>query len=169
MNLQENVQRILQIMKEDQTSIAGSTAGWALPYKNPMALIQNPPDAWEGLTGNVNGKLMFKDMKYGVRAGVKNLKNNYFGKGLTPTSLINLFKKYAPFGHGSNDPKNYASVVANQIGVKTTDKLTWDKYGKKIVRAIINMETGIPVGGKKDKVFGVSELEFTSGFNLANN
>ena len=77
MNLQENIQRILEIIKEDQTSIAGSTGGWAITYKNPMALIQNPPDDWDGLNGDVNGKLKFKDMKYGVRAGVKNLKNTY--------------------------------------------------------------------------------------------
>ena len=168
MNLQENIQRILEIIKEDQTSIAGSTGGWAITYKNPMALIQNPPDDWDGLNGDVNGKLKFKEMKYGVRAGVKNLKNTYFGKGLTSTSLIKLFKKYAPSGHGSNDPNNYASFVANQIGVKTTDQLTWDKYGKQIARSIINMETGIPVGGEKNKVLGVTEEEFTTGFDLAN-
>ncbi|NBU82608.1 MAG: hypothetical protein EBS55_13270 [Flavobacteriaceae bacterium] len=168
MNLQENIQRILKIIKEDESSSITSTGGWTITYKNPMAIIQNPPDQWEGLKGDVNGKLQFKEMKYGVRAGVKNLKNSYFGKGSTPTSLIKLFKKYAPAGHGSNDPTNYATFVANKIGVKTTDQLTWDQYGKQIARAIINMETGIPVGGEKNKVLGVTEDEFITGFDLAN-
>lgn len=168
MNLQEHIQRIKKIINEDESSNVATSGGWAITYKNPMALIQNPPDEWDGLKGHVNGKLQFKEMKYGVRAGVKNLKNSYFGKGLNTTSLITLFKKYAPSGHGSNNPTNYATFVANQIGVKITDKLTWDKYGKQIARAIINMETGIPIGGEKNKVLGVTEDEFITGFNLAN-
>ena len=172
MNIQESIRRILREELESEPTKEmggnGGTGEWALPYKNPMALIQKSPDSWDGLDGHDNGRLKFKEMKYGVRAGVKNLKNTYFSKGIGTTTLIDLFKKYAPSGHGANNPTNYASFVADKIGVKVTDKLTWDKYGKKISKSIINFETGIPIGGSKNKVNGVTEDEFESGYTLAN-
>ena len=79
---------------------------WAKPYNNPMAIIQNPPDNWQGLVGSVNGKLKFSSMAYGVRAGVINLYNGYFAKG--NNTLLGIFKVYAPEGHGGNNPKIYA-------------------------------------------------------------
>jgi hypothetical protein len=168
MNLQENIQRILEIMGDKESPSMELTGGWALPYKNPMAMIQTKPDKWDGLVGHTNGRLKFQEMKYGVRAGVKNLKNTYFGKGTTPTTLIKLFNMYAPKGHGGNDPIAYANSVAKQIGVKTTDSIQWKDYGKKIARAIISAETGIPVGGMVNKVKGVTETEFSDGFKLGN-
>jgi hypothetical protein len=42
---------------------------------------------------NLTNEKKFKEMKYGVRAGVKNLKNTYFSKGKGETTLIDLFKK----------------------------------------------------------------------------
>ena len=171
-NLQESIRRIL---REELESNFGTekvekigTGAWALPYKNPMALIQKKPNNWDGLIGHDNGRLKFKEMKYGVRAGVKNLKNTYFANGMGTTTLIDLFKKYAPSGHGANNPSIYANFVANNIGVKVTDKLTWDKYGKKISKSIINFETGIPIGGSKNKVNGVTVNEFETGYSMAN-
>jgi len=172
MNIQESIRRILrEELDTTPTKEKGEKMGtgdWALPYKNPMALIQKSPDDWDGLDGHDNGRLKFKEMKYGVRAGVKNLKNTYFLKGKGDTTLIDLFKKYAPSGHGANNPSNYADFVANKIGVEVTDKLSWDKYGKKISRSIINFETGIPIGGSKNKVNGVTEDEFETGYTLVN-
>ena len=172
MNIQESIRRILrEELDSTPTKEKEETTGtgeWALPYKNPMALIQKSPDRWDGLDGHDNGRLKFKEMKYGVRAGVKNLKNTYFLKGIGATTLIDLFKKYAPSGDGDNNPTNYANFVADKIGVKVTDKLTWDKYGKKISKSIINFETGISIGGSKNKVNGVTEDEFESGYTLAN-
>ena len=154
MNIQGSIRRILrEELETTPTKEKGEKMGtgdWALPYKNPMALIQKSPDDWDGLEGDDNGRLKFKEMKYGVRAGVKNLKNTYFSKGIGDTTLIDLFKKYAP------------------SGVKVTDKLSWDKYGKKISRSIINFETGIPIGGSKNKVNGVTEDEFETGYTLVN-
>ena len=171
-NLQESIRRIL---REELESNFGTekvekigTGAWALPYKNPMALIQKKPNNWDGLIGHDNGRLKFKEMKYGVRAGVKNLKNTYFANGMGTTTLLDLFKKYAPSGHGANNPSTYANFVANNIGVKVTDKLTWDKYGKKISKSIINFETGIPIGGSKNKVNGVTVNEFETGYSMAN-
>jgi hypothetical protein len=180
-NLQEQISRMKSMMgviseniedkQETSTSEKETKTGtgeWALPYKNPMALIQRYPDDWDGLEGDDNGRLKFKEMKYGVRAGVKNLRNTYFAKGKESTTLIDLFKKYAPSGHGANNPSNYANFVANKIGVKVSDKITWEKYGKKLSKAIINFETGIPIGGSKNKVNGVTESEFEEGYSLAN-
>ena len=115
MNIQESIRRILrEELETTPTKEKGEKMGtgdWALPYKNPMALIQKSPDDWDGLEGDDNGRLKFKEMKYGVRAGVKNLKNTYFSKGIGDTTLIDLFKKYAPSGHGANNPSNYADFV----------------------------------------------------------
>lgn len=172
MNLYESIKRILreelESTPEKEKEGKMGTGEWALPYKNPMALIQKSPDDWDGLDGHDNGRLKFKEMKYGVRAGVKNLKNTYFSKGKGVTTLIDLFKKYAPSGHGANNPSNYSNFVANKIGVEVSDKLTWDKYGKKISKAIINFETGIAIGGTKNKVNGVTEDEFETGYSMAN-
>jgi hypothetical protein len=77
-SLQESIRRILrEELETTPTKEKGEKMGtgdWALPYKNPMALIQKSPDDWDGLEGDDNGRLKFKEMKYGVRAGVKNLK-----------------------------------------------------------------------------------------------
>jgi hypothetical protein len=56
--------------------------GWAIPYNNPMAIIQARPDQWVGLIGSDNGKLKFNAMSNGLRAGIINLHNAYFKKGV---------------------------------------------------------------------------------------
>ena len=116
MNIQESIRRILrEELETTPTKEKGEKMGtgdWALPYKNPMALIQKSPDDWDGLEGDDNGRLKFKEMKYGVRAGVKNLKNTYFLKGIGDTTLIDLFKKYAPSGHGANTTHQIMQILS---------------------------------------------------------
>jgi len=134
---------------------------WALEFNNPMALIQTSPSDWDGLVKGSKGRLKFEEMWYGVRAGVKNLNNSYFKRG--NNTLEGIFKVYAPYGHGSNDPENYAKVVGEWMGVSVEEPLTFEKHGRKLAKSIINFETGIPVGSNG----GVTYKDFNTGFNAA--
>lgn len=48
------------------------------------------------------------------RAALEKLISNYIGQGHT---LISFFNKYAPGGHGANDPTIYAKNVAGWTGI----------------------------------------------------
>lgn len=137
------------------------TGAWAIPNNNPMALIQQNPQDWEGLKSGSGSKLEFETMWQGVRAGVKNLNNTYFKRG--NDTLEGIFKVYAPSGHGDNNPNSYAQMAANKLGVSINDKLSFDRHGKDLAKVIINVETGIPVGGSG----GVSSEDFEKGYNAA--
>lgn len=170
-SLQENILRIKEVISiheglldtsgSDEGKSVTPTGAWAIKYNNPMALIQLKPSDWDGLVGDDKGRLKFKEMWYGVRAGVKNLKNSYFGRG--NKTLSGIMKVYAPSGHGDNNPENYAKFLADKLGVSVDDELNFKDYGKKIARSIINVETGIPVGGSG----GVSNSDFQKGFEAA--
>jgi len=137
------------------------TGAWAIPNNNPMALIQQKPQDWEGLKPGSGSRLEFETMWQGVRAGVKNLHNTYFKRG--NDTLEGIFKVYAPSGHGDNNPNSYAQMAANKLGVSINDKLSFDRHGKDLAKVIINVETGIPVGGSG----GVSSEDFEKGYNAA--
>jgi len=137
------------------------TGAWAIPNNNPMALIQQKPQDWEGLKPGSGSRLEFETMWQGVRAGVKNLHNTYFKRG--NDTLEGIFKVYAPSGHGDNNPNSYAQMAANKLGVSINDKLSFDRHGKDLAKVIINVETGIPVGGSG----GVSSEDFEKGYSAA--
>jgi len=132
-----------------------STGAWAIPYNNPMAIIQPSPDKWQGLVGDDRGRLKFSSMPYGVRAGVINLYNGYFKKG--NNTLKGIFEVYAPSGHGANDPLNYANIVGRKLGVDINKKLDFWSYGKLLSRAIIQVETGSDI----------SDSDFEKGWQMA--
>lgn len=127
---------------------------WAIPYKNPMALIQKPADKWVGLVSSENGKLQFSSMPLGVRAGVINLYNGYFKRG--NTTLKGIFERYAPKSDG-NDPLNYANIVGKKIGVSVDKRLNFVEHSAPLARAIIQVESG------KD----ISNEDFKKGLHLA--
>jgi len=132
-----------------------STGAWAIPYNNPMAIIQPNPDNWQGLVGDDRGRLKFSSMPFGVRAGVINLYNGYFNKG--NNTLKGIFEVYAPSGHGANNPLTYANTVGQKIGVDINKKLDFWSYGKALSRAIIQVETGSDI----------SNADFESGWQKA--
>lgn len=137
------------------------TGAWAIPNNNPMALIQQKPQDWEGLKPGSGSRLEFETMWQGVRAGVKNLHNTYFKRG--NNTLEGIFKVYAPLGHGNNNPTSYAETAAKKLGVSINDKLSFNRHGKDLAKVIINVETGIPVGGSG----GVSTEDFEKGYMAA--
>lgn len=119
---------------------------WAIPYNNPLAIIQRPADKWKGLVGSDNGKLKFDTMENGVRAGVINLYNGYFKRG--NNTLIGIFERYAPKSDG-NDPLNYANIVAKKIGVTIDKKLNFVEHAAPLARAIIQVESGKDITNEK--------------------
>jgi hypothetical protein len=117
-------------------------AGWAIPYNNPLAIIQARPDRWQGLVSSDKGKLKFDAMSNGVRAGIINLHNGYFKKG--NNTLLGIFKVYAPSVDGNN-PLNYANFVASKLNVGIDVPLDFEKVVVPLSKAIIQMETGTTI------------------------
>lgn len=119
---------------------------WAIPYNNPLAIIQRPADKWVGLVGSDNGKLKFDTIENGVRAGVINLYNGYFKRG--NTTLKGIFERYAPKSDG-NDPLNYANIVGKKIGVSINKRLNFVEHSAPLARAIIQVESGKDITNEK--------------------
>lgn len=70
------------------------------------------------------------------------------GKGYIGSNNHNtirtIFPKYAPKGHGNNDPKIYSENVSNWTGIDQDKKLTADEDTlKKLVKAITRQEHGV--------------------------
>ena len=119
---------------------------------NPMALRFVASIKWKGQTGASRGFAVFENPIQGIRAGMVNLKNGYFGRGIN--TLRAIFQRYAPAGDGNNNPERYAiraMQIINSIdyfATKTTiasidtpltlnNQLMWD-----LSYAIIEVETG---------------------------
>jgi hypothetical protein len=78
----------------------------------------------------------FESPEYGIRAGLINLYNGYFSKGLT---LAGIIAKYAP--SSENDTSSYINAVSRRAGVtplQVPDKNQW----LKIASAILYHENG---------------------------
>ncbi len=117
---------------------APSTSQLTVRLKNPMALTGN--DTWVGKTGKEGIFVVFSSVEYGIRAGMKNLRNGYFNLGID--TLNKIFLKYAPYGHGNNNPAGYAGNVSLWTGVGVDQKLSWDTHGALISWAIHMQEAG---------------------------
>lgn len=130
-------------------------ANLAKLYNNPMALIQSPPDKWQGLVGSTSsGFLKFKNNAYGARAGFINLVNAYLRRGLnTPAKITPV---YAPKGHGNNDPKAYAAFIAKQMGI-TTNTVIQPNQLWELGNAIARVELG----------YTPNQSEMRQGFEMA--
>lgn len=71
----------------------------------------------------------FRVQQYGSyeegRAALESLIGKYISQGLT---LEEFFAKYAPSGHGGNNPNTYANNVAGWIGIDTSTPLNQIDY-----------------------------------------
>ena len=107
---------------------------------NPMNLRWFAPINWVGQIGpDVDGYAKFSEVHFGIRAGVKNLVNGYFNKGID--SPVNIIEKYAPSHENPTDA--YIRFIAERMGVdKTTSiPLTRDNMIR-LTKAIIHFENG---------------------------
>lgn len=83
-------------------------------YNNPLALIQKKPDKWVGLTGSINGFLSFDTVENGIRAGIINLHNTYFKRGLlTPEQIIPIYAPDSITNNGNNYIKFFGKYGIN--------------------------------------------------------
>lgn len=108
---------------------------------NPFNLRNSDRYAWQGEIGtDYQGFVIFDTLDNGVRAGIKNLINGYFSKGLTIRQMIT---KYAP--PTENNTENYIKYVAKPFGKDSHVPLSvQDK--KTVVERILKMEgEGYPV------------------------
>jgi hypothetical protein len=132
-----------------------TTGQSAKKNNNPFALIQSKPDPWRGLVKGSTGLLKFETPALGMRAGFINLVNTYLRRGLkTPAEIL---PKYAPAGHGNNDPNAYIDAVRLISGLGRDEKITTKSQFIRLARAIVRIETGAPV----------VETEFKEGAELA--
>lgn len=96
--------------------------------------------------GNVIGQeevfkpAVFKDQTYGARATAKLLQKYQQKDNLN--TLYEIFGKYAPLGHGSNDPVIYAENVSRWLGINPDDKINTNdpEFMKKLLSAIVQQE-----------------------------
>lgn len=94
---------------------------------NPGALFWDGSTNWQGLdkSKTKSGQIIyFESVDYGIRAQLMTLKNYYKKHGID--TLIGITTRYAPYGHGNNNPAAYAQTLASCMGMNTTDKFNLD-------------------------------------------
>lgn len=124
--------------------------------KVPLGIRNNNPlnirvssNAWQGKVKSDNGFEKFIDMKYGIRAAVKNLQTYYNRDKLTSVSKI--INKWAP--PSENHTSNYVNYVAKGIGIDANSTLpyTADAFAG-LVSVMSEMENGKSYGIPKAEV-----------------
>lgn len=90
---------------------------------NPGAIFWDGSTPWQGLNKKLtkSGQIIYFDtVDYGVRAQCMTLKNYSKKHGIY--TLNSLTARYAPLGHGNNNPIAYAQTLAAYLGIEPTDK-----------------------------------------------
>lgn len=105
------------------------TNGTALSQRtnNPGALFWDNTTKWQGMNETLtlkNSIIYFDTSDYGVRAQLMTLKNYSKIHGIK--TLNELTARYAPKGHGSNDPIQYANILSSYIGIGVNDTFNLD-------------------------------------------
>ncbi len=108
---------------------------------NPMNLRYYESIQWDGQIGqDASGYARFETVEMGIRAGVKNLVNGYFGRGLnTPREIIT---RYAPSHENPTD--SYITFIANEMGIQPDDQIQLTRNSMmRLTAAIIRFENGV--------------------------
>lgn len=115
---------------------------------NPFALIQKKPDKWQGLKSVDNGGfLAFNDVFSGLRAGMINLKNGYFKRGLnTPNKIVEKYlgAKLGELNNTGDSPTNYAASIKKIAGISGNEVINPENKAQflALCKAIITVEAG---------------------------
>ena len=127
------------VYRDNIMSSVGSVLVRGMRNNNPFNVRNSSNFQWKGQIGvDDKGFCVFGSLSDGVRAGVKNLVNGYFSKGLNIRQII---ERYAP-SH-ENNTENYISHVVrfgyfpDEYYVPFTDD---DRLA--VCRAIVKMEVG---------------------------
>lgn len=107
---------------------------------NPFNLKEGPSDWLGEITGPDEVFEEFVRFELGVRAGLINLYNIYFSRGLTVRKII---ERYAP-KEDKNDTEAYIQSVSRIAGVKSEEIPLKSKW-LDISSAILKVENGFPV------------------------
>ncbi|MEO1260568.1 MAG: hypothetical protein AAFZ15_17355 [Bacteroidota bacterium] len=94
---------------------------------------------WQGEVGSDGTFSIFSQYKYGIRAMLKDLTNDYVNKG--KHTLRELIIEFAP--NSENHTSNYISYVSNRTGINANVPFQ-NNYGhwKKIIQAMARFENG---------------------------
>lgn len=99
--------------------------------------------AWQGKVGmsETGNYVQFSDIAWGIRAFLTNLYTQINKYGLdTPIKYIS---KYAPSGDAQNNPTQYATKLANDLGIGINDKIPTNNDSLRIiVRSQMEEELG---------------------------
>lgn len=113
-----------------------------LLLSNPFNLEKNPHISWSGQVSPGSDAIFcqFNSDLMGIRAGYKNLVDQYKYDNLNTVSLI--INKYAP--SSENDTTAYINAICGALNVKPNDVLDLSKYEiiKPFGQAIIQHEQG---------------------------
>lgn len=123
---------------DDDWSIFDMTDPRGIRNNNP-GNIEYTGTQWQGLDNPPSdGRFMrFTDPLYGIRAMSRVLDTYRDSHGLN--TVQSIISRWAP-AH-ENDTRNYASYVANQVGVELTQPLN-DSHRPAVIAAMIAMENG---------------------------
>ena len=107
---------------------------------NPMNLRYYDSINWNGQIGPDDaGYARFETVEHGIRAGVKNLLNGYFGRGISSPQAI--ISKYAP--HHENPTDNYIRFIADHMGVDVNQAIEPTRANLiHLTKGIIHFENG---------------------------
>lgn len=110
-----------------------TTSGTRGIRNNNPGNIRKGSSKWEGEIGvDDKGFIVFKEMKYGVRACMK-LVRNYILSG--HDTIRKIISRWAP-SSDNNPTESYISYVSTQIGIGSNTKISaddWDKLCKVVV------------------------------------
>jgi hypothetical protein len=134
-----------------------STSPRGIRNKNPLNLIQTSIQ-WQGkipLSQNTDTYFeQFYNEKYGIRAGIKDLRNDIITDGTNTLKKI-IYEFAPPF---ENATENYISTIVQMTGIDKDQILTGTKAElKKIVQSFANYEN-----------YGIKPLEYTISTDLFN-
>lgn len=111
----------------------------------PLGLRNNNPgnlrtgDNWLGMIGENKGFVVFKDIKYGIRAMAIDLIGDIWVDG--NNTIRKLITEYAP--PSENNTTAYINNVVKYTGIGADQELTNTKETvSKLIRAIMNVELG---------------------------
>jgi len=105
--------------------------------QNPFNVRFAAGNQWEGQIGGLNGFVKFRDIKYGVRAGLIILRTYYYRHKLR--TIKSIISRWAP--PNENDTQSYIDFVSMQTGFSPSDVLLPREVGR-VAWAIMLFETG---------------------------